>query len=57
MEEKTKLTSNDGLINPEEFQEEIDSLNYKKIKTKKNGLVERKNIKKITEDGKELLHN
>jgi len=59
MKEETKKISpsSDGLIDPEEFVEEMDSLTYKKVKTKKSGLIERKNVKKITEDGKELLHN
>lgn len=52
MEEK-KIRRGDGLIQPN--QNIPQKRNVKKIPVKKDGLMEREDIKIVTEDGRELL--
>ncbi len=45
----------DGLIEPNQDQNVAPKRGVKKIPAKKDGLMEREEIKVITEDGRELL--
>ena len=57
MDKEKKIITASDLINPEEVDLEALEGKIKHIKSKKSGLIERetKNVKIITEDGRELL--
>jgi len=54
MKEKETHRGN-GLIQPNQDQNVTPKKGVKKISTKKDGLMEREEVKVITEDGRELL--
>ena len=54
MENDSKANRGNGLINPQKITEP-EKKQQKKVSTNRDGLMEREELKVLTEDGRELL--